>query len=71
MAMPEAERKDFFGRQFFPEVTKVVGLDFAPKICGMLLDLDVTELVRCLEDPSALTEAAKEALEALKASGAQ
>ena len=52
---PPEEQKKMLGESLFPLIEGMYP-DLAGKITGMLLDLDVTELMWMLEDTNALTE---------------
>ena len=54
-AAPPDEQKKMLGESLFPLIEGMYP-DLAGKITGMLLDLDVTELMWMLEDTNALTE---------------
>jgi len=63
-AMPEANRKDFIGGKLYPLVAEQQP-EKAPKITGMLLEMDNTEIIELLDSPQALSEKIMEALQVL------
>jgi len=68
--MPEEKAKELIGEELFPLIHNQQP-DQAPKITGMLLDLDITELLELLESPQALTDKISEALKVLEDSANQ
>jgi len=66
-AMPEEKRKHVIGERLYPLVHKAQPLK-APKITGMLLEMEDTEIVELLDSPAALEKKIAEALEVLRKS---
>lgn len=64
-SLPDQKRKHVFGERLFPLVA-VSEPDLAPKITGMLLEMDDTEIVELLESPQALEKKIQEALTVLQ-----
>ncbi|KAK8588737.1 hypothetical protein V6N13_087637 [Hibiscus sabdariffa] len=68
-ASPE-QQKTILGERLYPLVQKQQP-DLVPKITGMLLEMDNSELVVLLESPEALAAKVEEAVEVLKLSNAK
>lgn len=68
-ALPEKKRKLVFGERLFPLVHNTQP-DLAPKITGMLLEMDDPEIIELLDSPDALQSKISEALSVLEESAA-
>jgi len=68
-ALPPTAQKQLLGEKLFSQIA-VTRPEQAPKITGMLLELDNSELLHLLETPDALQAKILEALTALNASAA-
>jgi len=68
-AMPEANRKHVIGERLYPLVLEAQP-DLAPKITGMLLEMENPEIIELLDSPQALEKKIQEALHVLKESEA-
>jgi len=66
-AMPEEKRKHHIGERLFPLVFAAQP-EIAPKITGMLLEMENAEIIELLDSPAALQKKITEALEVLKES---
>lgn len=64
-SLPDAKRKHVFGERLFPMVAQVQP-ELAPKITGMLLEMEDTEIVELLESQPALDKKIQEALSVLE-----
>lgn len=64
-SLPDAKRKHVFGERLFPMVARVQP-ELAPKITGMLLEMEDTEIVELLESQAALDKKIQEALAVLE-----
>jgi polyadenylate-binding protein len=58
------KQRQILGEMLFPKIQQVTP-DLAPKITGMLIDLDVQEVIELLEDQALLNERIEEAKELL------
>jgi len=67
-AAPEEQQKKMIGDRLFPLISARESTH-AAKITGMLLDMDLGELLHLLESPDALNEKIQEALDVLKGAG--
>jgi polyadenylate-binding protein len=63
--MPPERQKRVIGESLYPVILEMHG-QRAGKITGMLLEMEISELIHLLEDHSALQERAREALEVLQ-----
>jgi polyadenylate-binding protein len=54
------------GERLYPQVAAIYPSE-AAKITGMLLEMDVADLLHLLESPEALTEKVNEAMDVLRA----
>lgn len=63
-SLPEAGRKDYIGEKLYPLVEQLEP-EKAPKITGMLLEMDNAEIIELLDSPQALDKKIKEALQVL------
>jgi len=63
-SLPDQKRKHVFGERLFPMVAQSEP-DLAPKITGMLLEMEDTEIVELLESPQALEKKIQEAIAVL------
>jgi len=66
-ALPEEKRKMVIGERLYPLVLEAQP-DKAPKITGMLLEMENPEIIELLDSPAALQKKIEEALEVLKKS---
>jgi len=66
-ALPEEKRKQVIGGRLYPMVLEAQP-KLAPKITGMLLEMDNTEIIELLESPAALEKKIQEAMDVLKES---
>jgi len=64
-SMPDVKRKHVFGERLFPMVAAAQP-DLAPKITGMLLEMEDTEIVELLESSHALEIKIQEAMSVLE-----
>lgn len=64
-SMPPQDQKQAIGERLYPDIEKRHGSK-AGKITGMLLEMDVSELLHLLEDPNALMTKEQEALRVLQ-----
>lgn len=64
-SLPDPKRKHLFGERLFPLVHEVQP-DLAPKITGMLLEMEDSEIVELLESGDALQKKIAEALSVLE-----
>lgn len=64
-SLPDAKRKHVFGERLFPMVAQVQP-ELAPKITGMLLEMEDTEIVELLESQDSLDKKIQEALSVLE-----
>jgi polyadenylate-binding protein len=69
-ALPEEKRKQVIGGRLYPKVFDAQP-ELAPKITGMLLEMDNTEIIELLESPAALEKKIQEAMDVLKESSEQ
>jgi polyadenylate-binding protein len=67
-AADPAQQKQILGERLFPLVSRHQP-DLGPKITGMLLQMDNSEVLHLIESPDALTESIKEALAVLQSAG--
>lgn len=69
-SLPEDDQKRIVGQALFPMVqnmTAQMGVgELDGKVTGMMLDMDIGELISMMENPIALEESVKEALKALE-----
>jgi len=68
-ALEKDKQRNILGELLFPLIKLQVGESVAPKITGMLIDLDVleiTEIFEFLEDPDLLKERIQEAKELIE-----
>ena len=63
--LPLSEQKNALGERLYPLVQAINGLQ-APKITGMLLELDTSELLALLNEPSRLNTKVQEAVMVLR-----
>merc|ERR1719487_3145059 len=63
--LPEAKQKNILGERLYPLVERVQP-DLAPKITGMLLDMEVSDIIHLIEAPEALSNKIVEAVEVLE-----
>jgi len=66
-AMPEEKRKHVIGERLYPLVLKAQP-DKAPKITGMLLEMENAEIIELLDSPTALARRIEDALDVLSKS---
>jgi polyadenylate-binding protein len=71
MALTDERRKQILGELMYPKVLEKTNLKLAPKITGMLLDLETDEVIELIENPASLEERIGEALEVLNDAPAQ
>lgn len=64
--MAPEQQKNALGERLFARISETQP-EYAAKITGMLLEMDVTETLNLLESPDVLTEKINEALTVLKA----
>lgn len=63
------ENEDYrqkFGNRFYPLISSIVGSEYAPKVCGMILEMDKETLEKISKDSSELRKLALDALDVLK-----
>jgi len=68
-ALDKEKQRNILGELLFPLIKAQVGDSIAPKITGMLIDLDVleiSEIFEFLEDPELLKERITEAKELIE-----
>jgi polyadenylate-binding protein len=63
--LPESKQKDVLGERLYPLVEQAQP-DLAPKITGMLLDMEVGDIIHLLESPAALSSKITEAVNVLE-----
>lgn len=63
-AMPEEQRKGVIGEKLYPLVAEFQP-ELAPKITGMLLEMENTEIIELLDSPQALNSKIEEAMKVL------
>lgn len=63
--LPEAKQKNILGERLYPLVERVQP-DLAPKITGMLLDMEVSDIIHLIESPDALSNKITEAVDVLE-----
>jgi polyadenylate-binding protein len=63
--LPESKQKNILGERLYPLVERVQP-DLAPKITGMLLDMEVSDIIHLIEAPDALSNKINEAVEVLE-----
>jgi len=71
--LDKEKQRNILGEFLFPKIRAEAGEAVAPKITGMLIDLDVlevSEILEFLEDPELLKERIKEAKELIESEGA-
>jgi len=62
--MDHEKQRQILGEMLFPKIQQITP-ELAPKITGMLIDLEVPEVIELLEDPALLQERIEEAKELL------
>jgi polyadenylate-binding protein len=62
--LPESKQKNILGERLYPLVERVQP-DLAPKITGMLLDMEVSDIIHLIESPDALSNKITEAVDVL------
>lgn len=60
------DRTELLGTTLYSRVEPLCGEDFAPKITGMLLDMDQNDIIMLLRDPKSLETKIKEGLSLIK-----
>ena len=51
----EAKRKELIGNIIYDHIERIVGIEKAPKLCGMVIDLPHAELLETLQSLECLT----------------
>lgn len=67
-ALPEEERRNVLGERLFPMIIARVGEEYAPKITGMMIELDSTELLGMFNNVDILESAIEQAVSTLESS---
>jgi len=65
LGLDHDKQRQILGEMLFPKIQQVTP-ELAPKITGMLIDLDVQEVIELLEDNELLKERIAEATELLQ-----
>ncbi|XP_063934784.1 polyadenylate-binding protein 4-like isoform X1 [Zophobas morio] len=61
----EAEQRFIIGNKLYHRITSI-NSELAPKVTGMLLEMDISELLHLLESPEALLQKVKEAVDVIE-----
>jgi len=72
--LDKEKQRNILGELLFPLIKGQVGESIAPKITGMLIDLEVleiSEILEFLDDPVLLTDRIKEAKELIESEQAE
>jgi hypothetical protein len=66
VSVQKEDIRQTYGNRFYPIIESIVGPEFAPKVCGMILETDEETLERLSKDSSELDKLTREALQALQ-----
>ena len=63
--LPPEDQTDYLGNNLYEKVIAMCGEDLAPKITGMLLDMQQKDIIQLLRDPKALESKINEGMSLL------